>query len=191
MYGSASGGANLAGHVLSATVNPASSTLPVWQDLTLSPVGNDTDSLNKFGMDISSIFIDPHDTTGNTVYMTVEGARSLQEVVRVAYRTTDGGRALDESRRRTSRRHRPAALWWIRRTPTRSTSPRMKGSISQRRWQIARWLHRTAGRSLERIAGGACGCAERLAGDASSRVLVAATYGRGIWQMPLWTAAQA
>ncbi len=44
MYGSASGGANLPGHVLSAIVNPSSSTLPVWQDLTLSPVTNDSRS---------------------------------------------------------------------------------------------------------------------------------------------------
>ena len=35
------------------------------------------DSLNKFGMDISSIFIDPHDATGNTVYITVAGASEL------------------------------------------------------------------------------------------------------------------
>ena len=77
MYGSANGGANLPGHVLSAIVNPASSTSPVWQDLTLGPVANDSHALNKFGMDISSIFIDPHDTTGKTVYVTVGGSRKL------------------------------------------------------------------------------------------------------------------
>ena len=75
MYGSASGGGNLAGHVLSAIVNPASSGLPAWQDLTLNPVTNNNNSLNKFGMDISSIFIDSHDMTGNTAYITVEGIR--------------------------------------------------------------------------------------------------------------------
>ncbi len=68
MFGSANGGANLPGHVLSATINPGSSTPPVWKDLTLSPVSNDTNTLNFYGLDISSIFIDPHDVTGNTVY---------------------------------------------------------------------------------------------------------------------------
>ena len=76
MYGSANGGGNLAGHVLSATVHPASGGMPVWQDLTLGPVTNNSNSLNKFGMDISSIFIDAHDPTGNTAYVTVEGAKN-------------------------------------------------------------------------------------------------------------------
>jgi hypothetical protein len=38
MHGSSSGGGNLAGHVLSAIVDPASSALPVWQDLTLPEI---------------------------------------------------------------------------------------------------------------------------------------------------------
>jgi hypothetical protein len=37
MHGWANGGANLAGHVLSAIVNPASGNPPDWQDLALSP----------------------------------------------------------------------------------------------------------------------------------------------------------
>ena len=34
MYGSANGGANLAGHVLTAIFNPTSRGAPVWQDVT-------------------------------------------------------------------------------------------------------------------------------------------------------------
>jgi hypothetical protein len=120
MYGSLDGGANLPGHVLSATINPASSSPPVWQDLTLNPVTNDSNAMNLYGLDISSIFIDPHDTTGNTVYVTVEGSATLQKKVQVAYRSTDGG----HSGRRlypTFPGLRPAAWLWTRRTPTRST----------------------------------------------------------------------
>jgi hypothetical protein len=91
MYGSLNGGANLPGHVLSATVNPASSTAPTWQDVTLGPVVNDVNSMNHFGMDISSIYIDPHDATGNTVYVTVEGVRSQKVRSRMLYGSTDGG----------------------------------------------------------------------------------------------------
>ena len=40
----------------------------------LSAVANDANSMNVFGMDISSIFIEPSDPTGKTVYLTVEGA---------------------------------------------------------------------------------------------------------------------
>ena len=47
--------------------------------------------MNAYGMDISSIFIDPHDATGNTVYVTVEGMATQIEPVRVLYRSTDGG----------------------------------------------------------------------------------------------------
>ena len=91
MYGAATFGANLAGHVLSATINPTSSTTPVWNDLTQNPVSNDSVALNAAGMDISSIFIDPHDATGNTVYLTVEGIATAGTPVQTVYRSTDGG----------------------------------------------------------------------------------------------------
>ena len=41
MYGAQNGGAILGGHVLSTTFDPGSSSMPVWQDLTLNPVVND------------------------------------------------------------------------------------------------------------------------------------------------------
>ena len=91
MYGAADGGGTLAGHVLSTTFNPGSSTMPVWTDLSHNAVTNDTVGLNAYGLDISSIYIDPHDATGNTVYVTVDGVPSPTEPVRVAYRSTDGG----------------------------------------------------------------------------------------------------
>ncbi len=91
MYGEASNGSNLPGHVLSATLNPASSAAPVWHDLTLNPVVNDTHALNAFNFDISSVTIDTHDPTGNTVYVTVAGTESPTEEVQVVYRSTNGG----------------------------------------------------------------------------------------------------
>ena len=50
-----------------------SGTWSAWRDLTLNPVSNDSLGMNAYGLDISSIFIDPHDPTGNTVYVTVDG----------------------------------------------------------------------------------------------------------------------
>ena len=91
MYGSANGGSNLPGHVLSVAINPSSSSPAVLTDLTLNPVVNDINSLNKFGYDISSLFIDPHDATGNTVYVTVAAFQSTGEPVQTVYRSTDGG----------------------------------------------------------------------------------------------------
>ena len=91
MYGAMDGGATLAGHVIKATYNPTGSSMPTWQDLTLNPVTNDQVQFNYYGLDISSIFIDPHDVTGNTVYVTVEGAEDPLHSIRSLYRTTDGG----------------------------------------------------------------------------------------------------
>ena len=91
MYGSANGGSNLPGHVLSVQINPSSSSPVVLTDLTLNPVVNDINSLNKFGYDISSLYIDPHDATGNTVYVTVAAYQSIGQPVQTVYRSTDGG----------------------------------------------------------------------------------------------------
>ncbi|MFZ0304708.1 MAG: choice-of-anchor D domain-containing protein [Terracidiphilus sp.] len=91
MYGSANGGANLPGHVLKVQINPSSSTPAVVTDLTTNPVVNDINTLNYFGYDISSLFIDPHDTTGDTVYVTVAAFESTGQYVQTVYRSTDGG----------------------------------------------------------------------------------------------------
>ena len=92
MYGSANGGATLPGHVLSATYNTATSTWSAWTDVTaLNAVTNDTRTMNYYGLDISSIFIDSHDSTGQTVYVTVAGIQTPLENVQTVYRSTDGG----------------------------------------------------------------------------------------------------
>jgi hypothetical protein len=91
MYGWANGGGNLPGHVLSVVIDPSSSTPAVVTDLSFNPVVNGANSLNQFEYDISSLFIDPHDTTGNTVYVTVAAFQSIGEPVQTVYRSTDGG----------------------------------------------------------------------------------------------------
>jgi hypothetical protein len=91
MYGWANGGANLPGHVFSVQISPSSSVPAVLTDLTLNPVINDANAFNQFDYDISSIFIDPHDTSGNTVYVTVAAFQSIGEPVQTVYRSIDGG----------------------------------------------------------------------------------------------------
>ena len=59
MYGSANYGGNLPGHVLSATFDPSSGSSPSWKDLTLNSVVNDAHPLNYYGLDISSMTVDP------------------------------------------------------------------------------------------------------------------------------------
>ncbi|MGA2086648.1 MAG: choice-of-anchor D domain-containing protein, partial [Terracidiphilus sp.] len=185
MYGSLNGGANLPGHVLSATINPASSSPPVWRDLTLNPVTNDSNTMNLYGLDISSLFIDPHDTTGNTVYATVEGIASLQEKVKVAYRSTDGG-----------------AHWAtvISNLPWAPASSLVVDPQDANTVYIATdaGVYFTTGIAACMNTPSTCwsafgtGLPEApvvgLSASASAQALVAATYGRGVWQTPLWTA---
>jgi hypothetical protein len=188
MYGAANGGATLGGHVLKATFKPGDAAIPTWQDVTLSPVSNDTRGMNFYGLDISSLYIDPHDATGNTVYVTVEGIRNPLEAVRVAYRTTDGG-----------------ANWAF--IDSRSAASPANGIVVDPQDANTVYLARDNGvystRQIATCATAAWNCwsaygtglpsapvvqlsAAPVTGSLS--VLVAATYGRGVWQIPLWTA---
>ena len=188
MAGSLDGGANKAGHIFSALFNPASSTAPVWQDLTLNPVSNDTLGFNLYGFDISSISIDPHDATGNTVYATVEGMGNPQQAVRVLYRSTDAGAhwqtlssnlpetpassvVVDPLDANTVYLATDAGVFSTRQVTTCAATPSNC------------WAPFGAGLPQAPVV------ALRAAQPSvSPNVLVAATYGRGTWQIPLWTA---
>ncbi len=94
MYGFANDGGKLSGHVLSTTYNSATGIWSAPVDLTRGTVTNDNNangSMNYYGMDISSIFIDTHDSSGKTVYVTVAGVQNMSKNVQVVYRSADGG----------------------------------------------------------------------------------------------------
>jgi hypothetical protein len=188
MYGAADGGSTLAGHVLKATYDPLISAVPVWQDLTLNPVSNDTLSLNHFRLDISSIFVDPHDPTGNTVYVTVQGFPDPAHNVRVAYGSTDGGAhwvfissnlpsspanslVIDPQDANTAYIATDNGVYSTRQIATCATA-------ASRCWSAY-------GTGLPHAPVVQLSAAPAMA---SLNVLTAATYGRGVWQIPLWTA---
>ncbi|WP_187290230.1 choice-of-anchor D domain-containing protein [Terriglobus saanensis] len=89
MAGTFDGGGFAGGHfyaTLNAQTNSGSS---VWMDRTANTVSNDPLHANLFnpgGFDLSSIFVDPHDGSGNTVYVTVMGFGFPH-----LYRSTDAG----------------------------------------------------------------------------------------------------
>ena len=190
-YGSAYNGANLPGHVLSATFSDSSGTAPVWRDLTLNSVANDVNTLNDFGFDISSITIDPHDPTGNTVYVTVEGMETQKQDVQVVYRSTSAG-----------------ATW----TDVTANLPAAPASSLAVDPQNANVVYIATDRGVF-FTTAVASCAQQLSNcwsvfstglpgapavalsatptGVSPPVLVAATYGRGIWQTPLWSAGAA
>jgi hypothetical protein len=188
MYGSANEGATLPGHVLSAIFNPSASTPPTWTDLT--PVSSDTGALNYYGLDISSIFIDPHDPTGKTLYVTVAGISTPSEDVHVLYGSTDGGTDWTELGSNL-----PAA-------PANSlvVDPQDANTV-----YVATDAGVYSTRQIASCAGQASACwsafgsglpnapvvaVSAAPANAAVHDLVAATYGRGIWMAPLWTAAE-
>jgi hypothetical protein len=188
MYGALDGGANLQGHVLAATIDPGSSVAPVWQDLTLNPVSNDTMAMNAYGLDVSSIFIDPHDATGNTVYVTVEGFETLQESVKSIYRSTDGGADWLEITSNLP----PAPANSVVVDPQNANTVYVATDIGVYFTTQAASCAQSASNCWSAFGTGLplapVVALTAAPPTASAQVLAAATYGRGIWQTPLWTA---
>ncbi len=188
-YGSANGGASLPGHVLSSTFNPSSGSMPVWTDLTTTgTVANDSNPLNYYGFDISSVVIDPHDTSGNTVYVTIAGTQETGESVKTVYRSTNGGvtwytitanlpkapanaLAIDPQNANVVYVATDAGVYY---TTEVSTCAQTLSSC---------WSAFGAGLPQAPVV-----ALTAAAPTATSPVLVAGTYGRGIWQTPLWSA---
>jgi len=188
MYGSAGNGVNQPGHVFKAIVNPTANGMPVWSDLTLNPVVNDTHAMNYYGLDVSSVTIDPHDPSGNTVYVTVAGMANPQQNIQVIYRSTDGGATWSDLTANL-----PAA-------PVNglAVDPQNANTVylaSDRgvffTTEIAgceQWLSNCWSAFGTGLPAAPVVALSASPSGSSSQVLVAATYGRGIWQTPLWGA---
>ncbi|MGA2502292.1 MAG: choice-of-anchor D domain-containing protein, partial [Tepidisphaeraceae bacterium] len=189
MYGSANGGGTLPGHVLS-TYNSATGTWSAWTDVTaLNPVSNDTHTMNYYGYDITSIFVDPHDTTGQTVYVTVAGIPSLGEKVQTVYSSTDGGM------------HWTSMMANLPAAPANSlvVDPQSASTVyvaTDEGVYSTRQIASCASALLECWSAYGSGLPEApvvalsaAPVTASVHDLVAATYGRGIWINPLWGAS--
>ena len=187
MYGALDGGEVLAGHVLKAIYNPAGSAMPAWQDLTLNPVVNDQARLNYYGLDVSSIYVDPHDTSGDTVYITIEGAEDSQHAIRVLYGTIDGGAHWNELT--SNLPHSPANAVLIDPQDANTAYVATDEGVYSTR-EIAAcsngpsncWSVFGTGLPFSPVTQLSASPAAT-----SPNVLVAGTYGRGIWQIPMWT----
>ena len=89
------GGGLIPGHIFTATVDSTSAASNTkWSDLYASPVTNEGPGETQFnpnGYGISSIYTDPHDPTGQTVYVTIQGLSSSVAYVSLVYRSIDAG----------------------------------------------------------------------------------------------------
>lgn len=94
MAGAFEGGGLTPGHLYRAAVTNPQGARANWIDISKSPVTNDKPNGERFnigGFDISSIYVDPHDPTGNTVYVTIDGFDQNGIHAPVVYGSTDAG----------------------------------------------------------------------------------------------------
>jgi len=192
MAGQEDGGGTVAGHVFAATIPPGGNWLnAVWTDLTFSPVNGSGLAFNAFGRDVSALYVDPHDLTGGTVYVTIAAFASHFEQAIQLYRTTDRGQR------------------WAAIASNLPNSPANAVAVDAQDPNTV-YVGMDAGVYVTRAvascvngatAGGACwapyGSGLPLApvtsllatpSSATTQVLTAATYGRGVWQTPTATA---
>jgi hypothetical protein len=187
MYGYLDGGARLAGQVFSATMSSAG-VWSSWTNLSLNPVVNSTIALNAYAYDIGSIVIDPSDSTGNTVYLTVVGFPTQSESFSTVYRSTNGGAswygvdsdlpavpanalAIDPNDPNTIYVATDFGVFYTRQIITCS-------AVNTNCWQ-------PMGAGIPASPVVVLGATPAAS---STPVLVAGTYGRGLWQIPLLTA---
>jgi len=182
-YGYANGGANLSGHLFKATLSPQG-VWSDWVDLTLNPISNDTLRFNPENFGVSGIAIDSHDPSGNTFYVTLQG---IGTDVRIIYRTTDGGSHWKDIK--SNLFYQPLNSIVV--DPTDANTVYVAGDAGVYATQqaslcgdygVSCWFALGAG--LPRSPVTALSAAPI---GTTPSVLVAGTYGRGVWQIPLLT----
>ncbi len=92
MAGVLDGGGNYGGHVFANYAAGTAGTGSVWTDVAKSAVTNDQAGVfNPSGFDVSAVVADGHDATGKTVYATVMGFAGNGMNAPHVYRSVDGG----------------------------------------------------------------------------------------------------
>ena len=90
MAGALDGGGTVPGHVFVTAAGNTANGSTVWTDAANGAVLNGSATFNVAGFDISSVTADSHDATGGTVYATVMGFGSGEDIPHV-YRSSDFG----------------------------------------------------------------------------------------------------
>jgi hypothetical protein len=194
MAGSLDGGASFGGHIFANYAAGSASSSSVWTDIAKSTVSNASGTaFNPGGFDISSVVADPHDATGETVYATVMGFAGNGVNAAHVYRSTNGGASwtnisnnlpnapansllVDPNDANTLYVAMDTGIYATTQVTTCATA-------SSSCWSVyGIGLPNAPVVALQASAGIATG-------DGRIGELRAATYGRGIWQIPLLTAA--
>jgi hypothetical protein len=193
MAGALDGGGLFGGHLYSTASADTASSSTVWTDVAMSPVVNDSSGTGVFNpgrFDLSSLAADSHDATGNTIYATVMGFAGNGINASHLYRSIDGGASWTNVS--SNLPNAPAnsvvvdpndanTVYIAMDTGVYVTSE-IASCTTANCWSVY-------GTSLPNAPVVALVAAPLMAtGDGRTGELRAATYGRGIWQIPLVTA---
>ena len=193
MAGLLANGGRVEGHLFVTSAANLASNTTVWRDAALSMVTNDVADAGVFNpgqFDISSIAADPHDATGATVYATVMGFAQNGVNAPHLYRSVDAGAHWTNIS--SNLPNAPAnsvivdpndanTLYIALDTGVYVTT-QVTTCASSNCWSIYGVSLPNA--PVIQLAAGA----QIPTGDGRTGELRAATYGRGIWQIPLLTA---
>ncbi|MDR3744619.1 MAG: choice-of-anchor D domain-containing protein [Acidobacteriaceae bacterium] len=194
MAGTYDGGSSVPGHLFANYAAGGANSNSTWTDVAKSTVSNVTGGVfNPGGFDLSSVVVDAHDATGMTVYATVEGFSGNGVNAAHVYRSTNGGASwanissnlpnspanglvVDPNDANTLYVAMDAGVYATTAVTTCATA-------TVNCWGVY-------GTSLPNAPIVSLAAAAKMAtGDGRFGELRAATYGRGIWQIPLLTAA--
>lgn len=183
MAGTLDGGGSVGGHLFSTTAADTAGSATAWTDLGI---------FNPGGFDISSVTADPHDATGKTVYVTVMGFAGNGVNASHLFRSTDAGAhwtnisgnlpnapansvVVDPNDANTVYVALDTGVYVTTQVATCADSGVNCWSIYGGNLPNAPVVQLAAAAGLP-------------TGDGRTGELRAATYGRGIWQIPLLTA---
>lgn len=194
MAGVLDGGGSVGGHIYTTRAANTASSATAWTDLSSSPVTNDAASggvFNQAGFDVSSIAVDPHDTTGMTVYASIMGFTGNGVTVAHAYRSTDGGahwtnissNLPDAPANSIAIDPKDANTVYIAMDTGVYVTNQVTSCATANCWNVY-GVGLPNAPVVQLLAS-----ATTSAGGGVNGVLRAATYGRGIWQIPLLTAS--
>jgi hypothetical protein len=193
MAGVLDGGGSLGGHLFSITAANTAGSTTTWNDLAASPVTNDQGiGFNAGGFDISSLVSDTkHDSTGKTVYATVMGFAGNGINVAHVYRSIDAGASWANIS--SNLPNAPANGVVVDPNDANTVYVAMDTGVyvtSQVTTCVAANCWSVYGTSLPNAPVVGIAAAPAMpTGDGRMGQLRAATYGRGLWQIPLLTAA--
>ncbi len=193
LAGALDGGGTLGGHVFTTAAANLANSSTAWTDAAKAPVTNDPANAGLFNpgaFDISSLTADPHDATGLTVYASIMGFAGNGIDSPHLYRSTDGGAhwlkisanlpnapvnsvAIDPNDANTVYVALDTGVY---------VTTQVANCTSTNCWSVFGTQLPNAP-AIELLA-----AAAMPTGDGRVGELRVATYGRGIWQIPLLTA---